>query len=536
MFQRPTLALFCTLLPLAILPLALPADDKPIIPEANRLLLHQRSQVETSSGSGRYHVLTKEAVWDARKTAVVVCDMWDKHWCPTATARVGEMAPRMNEVLKAARAKGALIIHCPSETMTFYKDTPQRKLAQQAPKVEPKVPLQNSCRFDPKREPPLPIDDTRGGCDCNPSPKSFKAWSRQIDTLEIKDDDAITDNAEAYYLIRQRGITNVIVMGVHTNMCVLGRPFAIRQLVYQDLNVVLMRDMTDTMYDPQVRPFVSHFTGTDLVVGHIERHWCPTITSSDLLSGKPFRFKDDKRPHLVLIIGEDEYKTEQSLPPFALQHLGKDFRVSTVFASDKTPNDFPGLEVLDDADLILVSVRRRVLPEEQLARIRKFVAAGKPVVGIRTASHAFSLRSGQKVPAGHAAWTEFDRDVLGGNYVGHHDARLAKEDKTFVQVKAGAEKHPILSGIPLEELLVKSSLYKPSPLGEKATPLVLGRVEGQKMAEPVAWTNTDTAGGRVFYCSLGSPDDFQMPAFRRLLRNGIYWAGGLTVPDRDLEK
>ncbi len=79
---------------------------QPTIPEANRLLLHQRSQVETSPGSGRYHVLTKEVAWDARKTAVVVCDMWDKHWCPTATARVAEMAPRMNEVLKAARARG----------------------------------------------------------------------------------------------------------------------------------------------------------------------------------------------------------------------------------------------------------------------------------------------------------------------------------------------------------------------------------------------------------------------------------------------
>lgn len=237
-----------------------------------------------------------------------------------------------------------------------------------------------------------------------------------------------------------------------------------------------------------------------------------------------------------MIVGEDEYKTEQSLPPFALKHLGKDFRVSTVFASDKAPNDFPGLERLDDADLILVSVRRRVLTEEQLARIQKFVAAGKPVVGIRTASHAFSLRANQKLPAGHAAWPEFDRDVLGGHYVGHHDAKLAKDGKTFIQVKAGAQKHPILIGVPLAELPVKSSLYKTSPLGEKATALVMGRVEGQKMPEPVAWTNKDVAGGRVFYCSLGSPDDFETAAFRRLLRNGIYWAAGLTVPDRELEK
>jgi nicotinamidase-related amidase/type 1 glutamine amidotransferase len=532
---RRALALLGTLLPLSVLALSSPADEKPAIPEANRLVLHQRTQVETAPGSGRYHVVIREEPWDARKTAVVVCDMWDKHWCPTATARVAEMAPRMNEVLKAARQKGALILHCPSDTMDFYKDTPQRKLAQGAPRVETKVPLLNSCRLDPKVEPALPIDDSSGGCDCDPAPKSYRAWSRQIEALEIKDGDAITDSVEAYYLIRQRGISNVIVMGVHTNMCVLGRPFAVRQLVRQGLNVVLMRDMTDTMYSPKNRPFVSHFTGTDLVVGHIERHWCPSVTSADLLGGAPFRFKDDKRPHLVVVIGEDEYKTEQSLPPFALKQLGKDFRVSTIFASEKNPNDFPGTEVLEDADLVLVSVRRRLLPEAQLARIRKLVSAGKPVVGIRTASHAFSPRPNQKVPEGHAVWAEFDRDVLGGHYTGHYDAKLAKDGKTLIRVWGEARSHPILNGVPREDLSIKSSLYKTAPLGEKATALVLGRVEGQPNPEPVAWTNTHTGGGRVFYVALGGPEDFEMPVFRRLLRNGIYWAAGLAVPERDPE-
>ena len=122
-----------------------------------------RTRLETDKGSGRYHTVTRTVEWDPKKTALVVCDMWDKHWCPGATQRVGEMAPRMNEVLKAARNKGVLIIHCPSDTMDFYKDTPQRKLAWQAPRVEAKVPLQGWCRLDPKREPPLPIDDADGG-------------------------------------------------------------------------------------------------------------------------------------------------------------------------------------------------------------------------------------------------------------------------------------------------------------------------------------------------------------------------------------
>ena len=94
--------------------------------------------------------------------------------------------------------------------------------------------------------------------------------------------------------MKQRGIENVIVMGVHTNMCVLGRPFSIRQMVYQGQNVVLMRDMTDTMYNSRMRPFVPHFRGTDLVVEHIEKYWCPTVVSTDF-TGKPaFRFAADQ--------------------------------------------------------------------------------------------------------------------------------------------------------------------------------------------------------------------------------------------------
>ena len=88
-------------------------------------------------------------------------------------------------------------------------------------------------------------------------------------------------------------------MGVHINMCVLDRPFAIRRMLSLGKNVLLMRDMTDTMYNPHMRPFVSHFRGTELVVEHIERYLCPTITSTDL-TGKPaFRFEGDLRPGRV---------------------------------------------------------------------------------------------------------------------------------------------------------------------------------------------------------------------------------------------
>jgi nicotinamidase-related amidase len=263
---------------------------------ADPLQLHLRSRQETAPQSGRYHAVTRIEQWDARQTAIVVCDMWDDHTCPNAAKRVAQMAPRMNDVLKAARAQGVLIIHCPSGTMKFYENHPGRKLAQSAPRVETARPLIGWCYLDKDREPPLPIDDS-DACDCERTWKKGDPypWSRQNAALEIMDGDAITDSAEAYYLMRQRGITNVIVMGVHTNMCVLGRPFGIRQLIYQGLNVALMRDMTDTMYNPAQAPFVSHFAGTDLVIAHIERYWCPTLTSTDFLATPEFRFPDDKR-------------------------------------------------------------------------------------------------------------------------------------------------------------------------------------------------------------------------------------------------
>lgn len=494
--------------------------------ESKPLALKMRKRVEVAPETNRYHTLTTPTEWDAKKTAVVICDMWDKHWCSTSTERVAEMAPRMNEVVKAARSRGVFVIHCPSDTMEFYKDTPQRKLAQAAPMVETKRPLERWCRIDASHESPLPIDDTDGGCDCGEPVKNYRAWSRQIATIEVHDGDAITDSDEAFRLMKSRGIENVIVMGVHTNMCVLGRPFSIRQMVYQGMNVALMRDMTDTMYNPTMRPFVNHFTGNDLIVEHIEKYWCPTITSADFLGGKPFKFAKDTRPHVVVLAAEDEYRTEETLPAFAAKYLGKDFKVSFVFESPAKKYDLPGVDVVNDADVLLISVRRRPIPPEQLAIIRKHVAAGKPVVGIRTASHAFHLRD--KQPDGLAAWPEIDAELIGGNYKGH-----TAGSTTGIIWPLPDVKHPILTGIPAGEFPSGGTLYLNTPLDPKATELMRGRIEGVAQQEPVAWTFERKDGGKTFYTSLGHKLDFEQPAFQRLLSNGIYWAAGLEVPKAD---
>lgn len=486
------------------------------------LTLHLRSQIEVAPGTGRFHSLTKPANWDAGKTAVVICDMWDDHYCRLSAKRVAEMAPRMNETIKKARGLGALIIHCPSGCMDRYEGTTQRKLAQSAPVVDTKFPLEKWCYLDPTREPELPVKIEQPCDDAEADRREkIRMYTRQIETLEIADGDAVTDSAEAYYLMKQRGIENVIVMGVHTNMCVLGRPFGIRQLVRQGMKVALMRDMTDSMYNPAEEPFVSHFTGNDLIFEHIERHWCPTVTSADLLGGQPFRFADDHRKHLVIVTAEDEYKTEETLLPFAIRELGKDFKISVVYGAPEDKTTLPGAEVIGQADVILLSVRRRNFPKEQLDLFRAHLAAGKPLVGIRTASHAFHQRD-QAPAAGLDEWRDFDATVLGGNYHNHHSDKLA----TFAKPIASAVAHPILTGIPAGEFRTFGSLYQNEPLQPGAKPLLTGRAETIDQAEPVAWTHPSPAGGRVFYTSLGHPGDFDVPAFRTLLKNAVTWAAG----------
>jgi nicotinamidase-related amidase len=244
------------------------------------------------------------ATWESKKTAIIVCDMWDDHWCRSAAARVNELAGPMNEMLKADRAKGVFVIHAPSTCTAFYKDTLQRKRALDAPFVKTPEPLAVSERWgtcwywpDAKREGVLPIDDSDMGCDCKTKCEIRSPWTRQTAAIELADADAITDNGqETWNLLARYQIDNVVLCGVHLNMCVLGRPFGIRQMVKLGKNVALVRDMTDTMYDPARPPGGSHFAGTDRVVEHVERYWCPSFVSTDL-TGKPaFRFKGDNRP------------------------------------------------------------------------------------------------------------------------------------------------------------------------------------------------------------------------------------------------
>jgi nicotinamidase-related amidase len=232
---------------------------------------------------------TEDVTWKSSETAVIICDMWDTHTCAGAAKRVAVMAPKLNAFVAAARKQGVFIVHAPSDVIKFYEGTPQRQRAKDAPLAKASIPFKWN-KLDPAREGPLPIDDS-DWCDCTPKCpiKEFEAsrkwpWKRQIETIEIAAEDAVSaDGQEVYNLFEQRGIKNVILTGVHTNMCVLGRSFGIRQMVMLGKNVVLARDLTDGLYDPRKPPHVSHDEGVALLIGHIEKYWCPSVPSSDIL-------------------------------------------------------------------------------------------------------------------------------------------------------------------------------------------------------------------------------------------------------------
>ena len=254
---------------------ALPAAA---VPQAERRLsLDARRR--TAAGA-----IDQKLTWNPRQTAVIVCDMWDDHYCLSSVGRLEAMIPRMNETLDAARRLGVHVIHAPSGTMDFYTAAPQRKRMQEAPHAKPPIEIAKWCYLDPKDEAALPIKDNEEPCDDATPRARVRMYSREHPDIRIEAPDGISDDGqEIFNYFAAKGVENVMLMGVHANMCVLGRPFGIRQQVRLGKNVALVRDLTDAMYDPRDEPFVSHERGTELVIEHIERWWAPSILSEELI-------------------------------------------------------------------------------------------------------------------------------------------------------------------------------------------------------------------------------------------------------------
>lgn len=507
---------------------------------AQELEWQLRYQQPISSDAEQFQRLVRSETWQPQQTAVIVCDMWDAHHCLNAVRRGAELAPRIDAFVRAMRERGATVIHAPSSCMPHYAAHPARRRAETTP-LAASIPaeIENWCDQIPREEAAAyPLDQSAGGEDDDLTEHGqwaaqltasgrnpLSPWQAQTPAIDIDPQrDYLSDSGpEIWSILSQRGISNVILVGVHTNMCVLGRPFGLRRLAMGGKNVVLARDLTDTMYDPGAWPYANHFTGTDLIVSHVERYVCPTISSDQVLGGQEFRYASDQRPRLVMLIAEDEYQTESTLPAFAAKHLSQHFRVTACYARPEQPSKLIGIEDIATADALLVSVRRRALPERDLQRVRDFAASGKPMIGIRTASHAFSLRDSEPAP-GLAIWPEFDAEVWGGSYSGHHANNLQ------ATLDLGVAQHPIVTAAGLStDFRVGGSLYKTAPLLPGTCLLLTGRIAGEE-PQPLAWTFVREGGGRSFYTSLGHVDDFAQAQFEALLSAGIHWACGLEPP------
>jgi type 1 glutamine amidotransferase len=225
--------------------------------------------------------------------------------------------------------------------------------------------------------------------------------------------------------------------------------------------------------------------------------------SGDAGPAKPLR--------ICMISGAKEYEANESCA-FFKEFLEKRYHVTcTHVQGTDGAKSLPGIEALKEADLLFVFCRRTKPQEDQLRLVQEWCKAGKPVVGVRTASHAFQ------------EWLEFDKTVLGGNYKGHYGKGTAAQ----VRFAEAAKDHPVLKGV--KPFASPYSLYKNTGLAEDVT-LLATATAGDK-TEPVAWTRVHKSG-RVFYTSLGGPRDFRDADFRRMLTNAVFWAAGREPPKK----
>ena len=265
---------------------------------------------------------------------------------------------------------------------------------------------------------------------------------------------------------------------------------------------------------------------------------------------------------IVLVSGDEEYRSEEALPQLArILALHHGFDCTVLFAIDPTrgtidPNvttNIPGLEALDSAALMVLFTRFRDLPDSQMKHIVDYVQSGRPIVAMRTATHAFALTSNtyKRYSWNSKEWDGgFGRQVLGETWINHHGRHGVESTRALIA--PGQERHPILRGIPGGAIWVPTDVYEVRlPLPGDSLPLLLGAVlEGMhptdrpvagKLNEPmlpVAWTKTYTGASghtaRIFTTTMGSSQDLLNEPFRRLLVNACYWALGMErrIPAR----
>ncbi|HZS09668.1 MAG TPA: ThuA domain-containing protein [Blastocatellia bacterium] len=245
--------------------------------------------------------------------------------------------------------------------------------------------------------------------------------------------------------------------------------------------------------------------------------------------------KSPRKPHIVFVSGDHEYGSEEAFPLIAKElETRYGFRATVLksFPDENAEENIPGLEALDKADVVVLFLRWRRLPPDQLEHLRKYLDSGKPVVAFRTTTHAFNYPKGHEL----AKWNAFAPDYIGGPPGwGNGHYHYGHSSSTDVSVIPAAADHPILTGVD-KNFHVRSWLYQvlPNYPPADAQQLLMGKAVNPEREEavdnPVAWTWRNKAGGRVFVTTMGHPEDFKVEAFQRLVINGIHWAAGRPVP------
>lgn len=248
------------------------------------LQLTRRVLITGRHGTRAWHTERAPLDLPASRLAVIVCDMWDRHWSAGASLRVGQLAPRVDRFCRRLRDAGALVVHAPSDTMRAYDGSAARKrIAGAGP-----APGPPPTATPPMATPPMPFVPADGGSDTDdPLAPGAPVWSRQHPRIAVDElRDVITDDgAELAAYLRACGRDTVLMTGVHTNMCILRRSFGLVALAGYGFSPVLVADLTDAMYDPAEPPYVDHDAGTQLVIGYIQAFVAPTTRSRDVVVG-----------------------------------------------------------------------------------------------------------------------------------------------------------------------------------------------------------------------------------------------------------
>ncbi|MDR2642644.1 MAG: ThuA domain-containing protein [Planctomycetaceae bacterium] len=286
--------------------------------------------------------------------------------------------------------------------------------------------------------------------------------------------------------------------------------------------VVVVRDLINI-------PNAKSYLDREKIIIELEKQGVKTISSVDLLGGQAFRYADDKRPHVVVMISDDHYQADTWMPPLIEKFQNENELYFTILHGEGG-NIFHGIDELDTADSIVIYFRRLGLREDQLNKVKNFIESGKGCVGLRTACHGFSVGGGTKLEPNHKQWHEFDKKILGSNYHGHGNDALGSE----ISNNPEQENSPILKDVDPANWHSTGSVYFMNPVAQDATIYQYAhssetqKPDNQKRKKitekiPVTWTRM-YGKTKIAFTALGHWDDAKEPQFQQVLLNLIKWS------------